>query len=221
MWELFVYRTTTGGLFLISILPSIVTLAVGLFAFFLYKKQLGDQKSEAAKIILLEIQNAETGFRLINQSLAEEPPVLPVDIVVLPTQSWGKFKHLFVEDFDRSQWDAISSFYSGCQLLDEVLKDNNSHFQKNEDQFRINIQKISSDYISEALEKGAEQIDTSEIERGLSQKISKLMGVYLRVAQQYGPRKPVLDAKRIITGIDSTLSRTSVGTVLKKLSNQS
>ncbi len=40
----------------------------------------------------------------------------------MPTESWSKYKYLFVRDFDRDERDIIFGFYEQCNTYDETVK---------------------------------------------------------------------------------------------------
>lgn len=97
---------------------ALVTFGVGLFAIYLYKKQQKDNKRDAARLVVQEIRYAEEQIRNArmlgenNFSLANK---------LLPTNSWHKNIHLFINDLLESQIDLISRFYSQSMYLDSVI----------------------------------------------------------------------------------------------------
>lgn len=97
---------------------SLVTIAVGCVAFFLYKKQKKDQKKDAAKLILQEIRYAEQQIR--NARIVNENNYYLAN-KLLPTNSWHKNINFFVNDLLESQIDLVSQFYSQAAYLDEVI----------------------------------------------------------------------------------------------------
>lgn len=94
------------------------TIFVGGFAVYLYKKQQNDGKKDAAKLIVQEIRYAEQQIRNARM-LAENNYYLANKL--LPTSSWHKNIHLFINDLKESQIDLISQFYSQAKYLDEVI----------------------------------------------------------------------------------------------------
>lgn len=96
----------------------LITLLVGSYAIFLYRKQKRDNKKDAAKLILQEIRYAEQQIRIakdhdFNYSLANK---------LLPTSSWPNNIHLFVNDLKEIEIDLISSFYSKASYIDILIK---------------------------------------------------------------------------------------------------
>ncbi len=208
---------------LIAILNSnffvgLITLIAGSVAFYLYTKQRADSKIDAANIVLLEIQNAERILGQVAESVRGGS--LP-NKLLLPTESWSKYKYLFVRDFDRDEWDAISEFYSGCELYDEAVRYNSSLFQKNEEQIRVNMLRAPADYIREYIDSDL-TVDIEEANRRLHQAFEKGMKfqeLYLSRAGSllYSPQKPLNDAKQSFESLNRTLSQTTIGTKLKRM----
>jgi hypothetical protein len=201
---------------------SIVTLIVGFSAYLIYKKQKEDSKRDAANIILLEIQTAERILAQVGNDIREK--ILP-NKFLLPTESWSKYKYYFVRDFDRDEWDLITDFYNNASLYDEAVMYNNSLFQKNEEQIRVNMLNIPAKYIDEFLQNQGIDVDTDSqlYEKGMEEaltKSEKFQTSYLsRIGSLfYSPNKPLLDAIKSFDNINKMLSQTSIGNKLKKLS---
>lgn len=97
-------------------LIGLTTLAVGLVAIYVYVKQKRDQKRDAALLILQEIRYAEQSVRNYRTnktySFTEK---------ILPSSSWPKNIHLFVNDLKEIEIDLISKFYSKAAFLDGVI----------------------------------------------------------------------------------------------------
>jgi hypothetical protein len=93
-----------------------ITLVVGLFALYLYKKGKRDYKRNAALLILQEIRYTEQRVRNYktygSYSFTEK---------LLPTNSWHANINLFVKDLQETDIDRISKFYSSAAYLDEVI----------------------------------------------------------------------------------------------------
>lgn len=99
-----------------EIINATTTIFAGSFAFLVYLHQKASFKRDAALLILQEIRFAEAQIKRYN-------PVVGYQFYekLLPTDSWNKNIHLFVNDFEESQIDAISLFYSKAHYLDEVI----------------------------------------------------------------------------------------------------
>ena len=192
---------------------ALVTFLAGTAAFIIYIKQKWDSKKDAANIILLEIQNAE---RILGQVGEGVRTGQLQNKFLIPTESWNKYKYLFVRDFDRDEWDNINGFYNNCQLYDEAIAYNNSFFQKNEEQIRINITRTTAEYLKTYLENGDTSSD-EEIQK-LDAKIGQFQKTFLSKSSVfYSPVKPLQDAKIVFENISKNISQTSIGLKLKKL----
>lgn len=196
-----------------SFFVALVTLIAGLCAYFIYRKGQRDFKMDAANILLLEIQNAERLIITIKEKLKKDNQ-LPNDVYLMATASWKKYQYLFVRDFDRDEWDTIATFYEKCRLLDEAASQNNSYFQKNEEQARTNLLRISADYITQSID--AEEEDRKKF----LEKARKFQREYLSYPElMYSPQKPLNDAMLYLETIPKNLSLTSIGVKLKKLAH--
>lgn len=107
------YSFVNSGFF-----SAIVTFLVGGTAIFLYLKQRLDHKSDSAQLIIQEIRYAEhlirdAALRDYDYNLADK---------ILPTNSWHKNIHLFVNDLKESELDIISRFYSNAAYLDVLIE---------------------------------------------------------------------------------------------------
>ena len=205
-----------------SFFIAIVTLSVGTVAYIIYIVQIRDKKREAANIILLEIQSAERKLVQIKSSLAIDPPSLPNDLRLLPTENWSAHRYLFIRDFDRDEWDALTGFYNKCELIDETIKYNNAAFWSDVEQIRANKQRILGDYAKDYAEKltGTTKTDLATIQK-FNEITEKFNTTYMGRQGRflYTPDKTIIDARLYLNEIDLGLSKTVIGTKLKKLAN--
>jgi hypothetical protein len=204
----------------------LMTILVGSTALIIYNKTKDDSKKDAANIVLLEIQNAERLLKQIMVSINSDPPTLPQNIFLMQTESWSKYRYLFVRDFDWNEWNEITDFYNIAQQYDQAVVYNNSFFPKNEEQIRVNLQRIAADYARKYTKKifPLSNIDENRIKLheefvALNRQFrDRYMGedsLYL-----YSPKKPVSDAKLILNSMNTNISLTTIGTKLKKLANR-
>lgn len=95
---------------------ALITLFVGGFAIYLYKKQKKDYKRNAARLILQEIRYAEQKIRryreVKNYKLYDK---------LLPTNSWNDNIHLFIKELKETQIDLISDFYAKTSYIDTLI----------------------------------------------------------------------------------------------------
>lgn len=97
---------------------SFITLLVGSFAIYLYLKQKEDYRRDAANILLMEIRYAE---QMIEKYKTSGVPITISIALLLPTNNWNKYNHLFIKILDRDEIDAINNFYNQCTLIDKAL----------------------------------------------------------------------------------------------------
>ena len=201
---------------------ALVTLAVGAFAFGVYIWQKNDQKKDAANIILLEIKNAERSIKRIKDSLLRE--TLAPDIFLMPSESWTKYKYLFVRDFDRDEWDAITEFYNKCLLIDDNVKYNNSAFWSDTEEIRANKQRILANYAKNCADE-LDKLSKNDTEKNIEiiENFKKTTELFDQIFMErqvkfgYNPQKPIIDAKLYITGLAENLTLTAIGTKLKTI----
>ena len=93
------------------------TVAIGIFI-----RRRMQEKRDAARIILMEIRNAESKIKEIRSSAT-----ITDFTSVLPNNSWPNYSHLFAQDLDRDELDLVNSFFSRSTLVErEVNKFTNS-----------------------------------------------------------------------------------------------
>lgn len=197
-----------------SFFVAIITLLAGSVAYWLYRKKNKDFKKDAANILLLEMQNAERLLTVAKERIRKE--IIEDNAYAMPTESWSKYKYMFVRDFDRDQWDAINHFYDKCQLYDEAVAHKSAAFKKNEAQIRANMHRITADYLRGLVDSGS----SGSLKKEVLSKIDTFQNTYLGLRQDlnfYQPNKPVLDAKEHLESLNENLTQTAIGTQLKKL----
>ncbi len=189
-----------------------VTLATGLVALIIYKRKQSDDKKDAASIILLELQNAERQLKRIRENMNKR--ILEEDNYLMQTESWSKYKYLFVRDFDRDEWDTISDYYHRCHLVDSAITHQSSFFQKNEEQLRINIQKNVAKCIEELIQ---EKDETRREE--ILKEASEFQDEIIKNSELtfYSPQKPINDVKQYLESWNADITNTAIGVKLKRL----
>ena len=195
-----------------SFFIALITLIAGLVALYIYKRKQWDNKEDAANIILLEIQNAERQLKQVRENIKKD--ILEENFYVMKTESWNKYKYLFVRNFDRDEWDIIAEFYHKCQLFDAAVSHQSSFFQKNEEQLRINMQKVTSSYIKDIVE----ETDQKRRELLLA-KATEFQNEYLKHPDLtlYSPQKPLNDVKLYLENWNINLLQTTIGIKLKRM----
>ncbi len=199
---------------------ALITLIVGAVAFVIFFLQKFDHKKDAANILLLEIQNAERAIKKIQENLAKEQ--LASDIFLMPSESWTRYKYLFLRNFDRDEWDSVEDFYNKCRLIDEDIRYNNSAFWSDVEQIRANKQRILADYSRDAVKEINSEKDVikhADILEEYKKRTEKFDELYMERQGIFGynPKKPINDAKQHMIGLTHNLSQTAVGLKLKKI----
>jgi len=119
---LLVYFLVTSPINFNNILSAFATFVVGVVALYTYIQQKIDKKKDVANLILQEIKHAQDKIENYlqdgNYGLYEK---------LLLTNSWIDNIHLFVNDFDDTQLELISTFYSRCAYIDVVVAKISDH----------------------------------------------------------------------------------------------
>ncbi len=216
-WELI------NSFFNSNLFVGIITLIVGFAAYSVYAKQRRDHKRSAATTILLEIENAERQLDKIAEF--QKPDSLVKSIYLMNGGSWNKYRELFVRDFDRNEWDKITSFYAKCEIYDDAIRYDGESFGKNVDERRVNIQRILGDFAHQyilASEKAKTDGQKAKLHRVYIERRKHFEDIYDRGSRSdnldsYSPQKFVDDAKKVLETIEPSISLTSVGIKLKRL----
>ncbi|MFA5777058.1 MAG: hypothetical protein WC906_01305 [Parcubacteria group bacterium] len=112
-WEPFLIKFLNSNFFI-----ALITLSAGYVAYYIYKEQKKEYKADAAMLIVQEIRFAEGQIK----KARERDHVYPLSIRNLPTNSWHKNIHLFINDLAETELDTISKFYSSAEYLDIVIQ---------------------------------------------------------------------------------------------------
>lgn len=202
-----------------------VTLVVGLLAFRIYKKQQTDAKRDAANVILLEIQSAERQLRTISQNRSE----LSEKLLLMKNSSWDMYRYLFVRDFDRDEWDRVTDFYDKCSLYDKSALAYNSTWADSVKSVQTELLAVLAQYAKDyvtSLEETTDPDARKKLRQQYEERRETFISVYGVVENKdnysspyfYNPQKPVLEAKEILTTLETNLSLSSVGAKLTLLS---
>jgi len=125
---------------------ALITLIVGGFAIGLYIKQKRDYKRDVASLILQEIRYAE---QQVENARSSSPNAnsYPLQYKLLPTNSWYKNIHLFINDFKQPNIDTISRFYAQTEYIDMIIKIISDYKASNIEQLISEGEKISREII--------------------------------------------------------------------------
>jgi hypothetical protein len=204
---------------------ALVTLIAASIAFGLYRKQKNDEKRDAANTILLEIEGAERQLTKVSED-KPFPNIDEEDVYLMRASSWDEFKYLFVNNFDRNEWDKITDFYRRCHDYDEAVTYHNLNSKKNLQALRVNMQRVLANYADEYTRsiEGKTEEEFTELEIKYINRRQTFINIYGNTSTthmySYIPIKPQNDAKRALKGLETSLSLTSVGIKLKQLSQK-
>lgn len=191
---------------------AVVTLIVGFTAFEVYRRQKRDQKKTSARILLVEIENAERQLSIIKES-----DKLSENVRLMSSASWEKYRHLFGQDFTAREWDTVSDFYNRCIQYDQAIDYDSSNIYHDIEAFRTSVNNALALSAANIIASNPALSDEEIIQEYAVFK-DKLEKSYMSNFLPYSPNKPVNDAAKALQGLDSTLSLTSVGDKLRKIS---
>lgn len=191
-----------------NLFTGLATIITGVVAILIYFHQKRDAKTQAARVLLTEIRIAEDRIDQIRDKIISNSTLdLPL---VFPTNSWKKYSHTFISDFDQDELKLINSFYDYGEQIEEFAKRNNDFFWINvEERGRVTLQKLG-DIISEAF---TEQDPNAYI----TQKRTFLSNGFDSHNLPYTPKKTLEGVQNYLTKIQK-ITTSSCGTKLKKLS---
>jgi len=213
-----------SNFFYSNLFVAIITFVVGTFAFYLYHRQKSDSKRRLAKIILLEIENAQSQLQEAKKQVLQSPDdPLPEHLYVMPADTWSKNKHLFIEDFKTSEWNAINQFYGICQLFDEAIRHNDSRFAEQEKEVRRNVQQVTYKYTIEYNDKilaARTDEEKDAVMKEFLKKRDNAVSVLVdgRYMYFWTPAKQNQVVKGCLENVDTDLSLSIVGQKFQRLS---
>lgn len=186
---------------------AIATFLTGFAAYIVYSNQKGDEKVNAARIILSEIRNAEEGIESIRQRLdtigfGDFPSVLPIN-------NWRKYQHLFAMDLDQDEIELINLFYAKCEAIEDYVKrDNNFFWITTEERARVIQQELAKIVVSSAKD-GKVDDDI------LKQLKSTFLDKFSNEGYSYSPRKTI-DNLKVLVSSYTKITTSTCGEKIKK-----
>lgn len=206
---------------------TVVTILAAFIAWALYSKQRSDQRRDAARIILHEIESAEPliieAKKLISTVAVGGPAQ---KIQVMKVDSWGTAQHLLAGKLPSDVMQRIANFYANCRLLDEALAFIDAAFAKNESEVRVNAFRVNADYLNEIIKlrqpnpTNDPTIDRDNLE--LTNKLNLQREEFNRdfpTIYTYRGVKPTNDAKQYLEMLSTELSQGRVGQELRRAGN--
>lgn len=212
----------------VAIIAASITLGI-------YYVRRKDYKRDAANIILLEIQSAEDNMSEARKTYESarakdnDQIMFPEKLRLMKTESWTKYKYLFVRDLDSVQWQAVSNFYSNCLHFDEAVEHRDGTFGLNETGIRAGIQANISAYSKELAESllanPENDPEIAKKNRELTDEIIRKKDIAVNanigsLAYLYNPDKSFTDAAYYFNLLPNSLINTPIGEVLNRLAGK-
>lgn len=199
-----------------GIITGVATLVTGWFAIGVFKMQKRNEKTNASISILFEVRNAEGKIDIISQKLHRNDFAdLPS---VLPTNNWRNYAHLFATNFDEDEFNLINTFYTSCEIIEDLVKrQNNFIWLAAEERSRV-AQKLLGDIqvkFQEKLVAGTLPADAQKEFNNVRQGITQF---YTGDDFFYAPQK-VIDGLRFQITHLQKITTTTCGAKLKKLAS--
>lgn len=207
----------TSAIYFQTIVTAVVTLIVGLGAFGVYTWQKRDHKKTSARILLIEIENAERQLAIIK---GKDSDSLPENTYLMPTYSWEKYRHLFGRDFSSREWDTISDFYNRCLQYDRAVTYDAASLEHDIEAFRSSVNNALALGLGLRILSDTASMDDNEINDRYVQYRHKVTKTFMEPTNLflYKPNKPLNEATKAIKDLNGTVSLTSVGDKLRKIS---
>lgn len=98
-------------------LATLVLLITGISAFATYFLQKRNEVRDAATILLNEIRSAEITISAIHRT-----KVINDLAIILTSNSWYKYSHLFAQRLDQDEFTQVSDFYKICEISENYRK---------------------------------------------------------------------------------------------------
>jgi hypothetical protein len=220
-------------------IQALVTFVAGLVALDVYVRQKIDRKKDAARVLAVEIAGAEDRIKALKIKVGDSGGTDIGKDMVLSSDSWAQYRHLFIKDFTDKQWRKINDFYEECASLNDAIKENNSYFGQNSQAMRAARYSAAASFITSAIidvEAGKFNIEqpdgtlaiSSTAEADVKKRVNLEIGAFNEILQEtvnvanvhYNPMKPVNDTERTLKFIETNLSDSDIGIKLRKIANK-
>lgn len=206
---------------------NILALIAIVTTFIVYSRRRIDERHDAARIILYEIEQAEDRLDKAHSAIVAAENLQIADRVqVMPQNSWQDLRKRLINVLPSDVIKKINQFYSECELLDNSLKQIDEVFIKNETEVRVNAYRVNADYFKERVDDFVYE-DASKTEQQL--KDDNLTMITDRNDRRdyfnkefptlyaYAAVKPVDDGKKIVAKLKTyNISQSRAGDYLRK-----
>ena len=157
-------------------ISNFLIIIVGLLAVWIYKAQEKSKIQDAASLIVLQIDELQIRMQEIQSYITEQGlnfSAFYESLLLIETNYWSKYKHLFVRKMDNKSYNNLNKFYQYILCIQEQ-QDLLRNLQKN--YFFVKQSAISNTefmYISETLREVTQSIISPEQLQALINSIPK------------------------------------------------
>ncbi len=177
-----------------------ILLVIGAFAAFgVYYWQKKDEKKKAARVLIMEIRNAELEIGHLKKSGAVSDYSS-----ILPTSSWTKYNHYFAKDLDEDELAHINNFYNSCQLVENEIG-----------QLRSALSVAMEEKMKIIQEKLLELMDETTDKESYEKRKEKILKLFHKEDYWFLPNAPKEKLLRYLQNISFVMT-SSAGQKLKK-----
>lgn len=181
-------------------LTNIIQFIAAIVALLIYYLKIMHNRRDAAKIILLEIRRLQDLVdELRENGLTKESKPLNI------SNSWEKYKHIFVRKLDSDEFNLISDYYEKCEIIENSRKRIVNAFDASLDEKARVIQNKLAENI-------LENKDSEDIISNMRQ---YFLGKYSKEDYTFPPSHPTRISEKIIFSMHD-ITTTTAGQKLKK-----
>ena len=156
-------------------ISNFLIIIVGLSAVWIYKAQEKSKIQDAASLIVLQIDELQIRMQEIQSYITEQGlnfSAFYESLLLIDTNYWSKYKHLFVRKMDNKSYNNLNKFYQYILCIQEQ-QDLLRNLQKNYFFVKQNaISNMEFMYITETLREVEQSIISPEQLQALSLKIA-------------------------------------------------
>lgn len=197
-FDWFVWFATTFGTLLS------VFVAVGLYLW-----KVNQDKRNAARILLMEIRNAEKTITDIKNFGTVAPTTF-----LMPTASWAKSQHYFIEDFNIDELNLFNDFYNLCNLAQiEVDRLKNRWPISNEEKIKV-TQQLFGTLAHDFSDPDISFDDNTEYKK----KRDAIIHILNKETGGFQPELPIINLNSYLPNL-RFITTTTCGNKLKKIAN--
>ncbi len=213
-WSL-AYHVSWAWIIRLNLVSPISTILVGMIAYYIYSVQKRDFKINAAKIIFMEICEAEKKIQEVKTRL-DKNPTIDDYYLLISIDGWRQNKYLFINDLVDNELSMLDNFYLQCRVFDEFLMRQINIIPRHIDYRLENLQRIIADIAKEtALIDADDKTDKKKIYK---EKIRKFTDMFIGddSPYTYTPRLSETKIRECLSAL-SPISTTSIGIKLKQI----